>query len=104
MPQPQIKDPSQFKKLKSSPNETDYDDPLSLKHPNNEGFTGKFPIEYCSLKDPGELDKPLYSFLNMDNRSLLMPSILLTTSELKVDINFDPVPVEGIREKKATHK
>ena len=52
----------QQKKMNS--NELEAIDGLSLKNPNNEGFTGKFPEEFQYLKDPGELDRPLYLISN----------------------------------------
>lgn len=47
----------------------------------DQGFTGEFPREFHSLKDEGAAQKKL----------ILMPSIIPTTAELKVDISFEPI-------------
>jgi hypothetical protein len=47
----------------------------------DQGFTGEFPKDFSSLQDEGKSHKKL----------ILVPSIIPTTAELKIDISFEPV-------------
>jgi hypothetical protein len=47
----------------------------------DQGFSGEFPTEFFNLKNEGNSHKKL----------ILVPSIIPTTSELKVDISFEPL-------------
>lgn len=47
----------------------------------DQGFTGEFPREFATLQDEGKSSKKL----------ILVPSIIPTTAELKVDISFEPI-------------